>query len=772
MVAKPSGAAVGMVSAAVLWLGLTSVARPQGIIIDPRPHIPVARSYEVREVSVDVRIRDQVAEVQVAQTFHNPGSFVLEAEYFFPLPDPDEGAIQSFLLLVDGKEMPGRILPKDEARRIYERIVRTKRDPALLEYMGRGLFRTSVFPIPPGADRKVTMRYTQLCKRDRDVVEFSYPLSTQKVTAKPIRRLELALRVESRDAIKSVYSPTADVTIDRRDDHEARARLVRHDIIPSQDFRLIYTLAEGTVGATVLSHRPSGSDDGFFMVLASPEVRGPSIRPQAKTVIFVLDRSGSMAGKKIEQARKALHAVLNNLRDDDLFNIIVYDDRVESFKPELQRYSSRTRNDAERFIDNIREGGSTNIDAALQEALGMIRDDSRPSYVLFLTDGLPTAGETRELNIAENCRKANRSKARIFAFGVGYDVNARLLDRLSGGNHGASEYVKPDEDIEAHVTRFDSKLTSPVLADVRIELEGIDVNRTYPRDIPDLFAGGQIVWVGRYRQGGRTTIRITGKVGQERQTMTFPVDLAEPGQGRSHEFVDRLWAVRRIGSIIDQIDLNGQNKELTDELVALSKTYGILTPYTSFLAEEDVPLHAMRDNRRRAESSLRMLEMEQSGQGGVAQRAFKQDLLNSVRLADADLGAKALDAASGPAGTAGSYPAGRFARKSARIGSNIAGYAPAAAAPAAPPIQGPASVAANNLRQIGNKTFFRKGDHWVDSTIKPEDESKATTIEQFSEPYFALARTQSAEQNQYLTFAETVVVEIEGKVYRIVPPKR
>ena len=203
----------------------------QGIIVDRRPAVPVGRSYEIREVSIDARVRDQVAEVQVSQTFHNPGSIQIESEFLFPLPE--DGAVQNFVLLVDGRELPGRLLPKDEARRIYEEIVRTKRDPALLEYMGRGLYRTSVFPIPPGADRKVTMRYTQLCKRDRDVVEFSYPLSTQKFTAKPIQRLTVNIPIQSKDAIKSVYCPSDDARIDRVGDHEARISMERRDVVPS-----------------------------------------------------------------------------------------------------------------------------------------------------------------------------------------------------------------------------------------------------------------------------------------------------------------------------------------------------------------------------------------------------------------------------------------------------------------------------------------------------------------------------------------------------------
>ncbi len=310
--------------------------------------------------------------------------------------------------------------------------------------------------------------------------------------------------------------------------------------------------------------------------------------------------------------------MLNNLRDEDLFNIVAYDDRVECFKPELERYSSRVREEAERFVDNIREGGSTNIDSALKTSLAMIHDSTRPSYVLFLTDGLPTAGETRELSIAENCRSANSRRSRVFCFGVGYDVNARLLDRLSGGNSGTSEYVKPDEDIESHVAAFYSKMTRPALSDMRIELAGVDVNRSYPRDVPDLFEGGQIVWVGRYRQSGRTTIRVTGKVGGESRSLEFPAELAGSSSGGNYDFVERLWAVRRLGDLIDQIDLHGQNRELIDELVALSTRYGILTPYTSFLADERVPLQAM-GNATRAERELSELQVV-TGVQGVEQR--------------------------------------------------------------------------------------------------------------------------------------------------------
>jgi Ca-activated chloride channel family protein len=768
-----------LILAGLAALALPRIGRSQGIIVDRHRPIPIAQTFEIREVSVDARVRDQVAEVQISQTFHNPGSFQIDTEYFFPMPE--EGAIQNFVLMVDGREMPGRLLPKDEARRIYEEIVRTKRDPALLEYMGRGLFKTSVFPIPPNADRKVTMRYTQICKRDHDLVEFAYLFATQKFTAKPIQRLSLTLRIESRDPIKSIYCPTYDARVERVSDHDARVSFEQRDVVPTNDFRVVYTLAEGAFGATVLSYRPTQSEDGYFLLLASPQVKPADTKPLPKTVIFVLDRSGSMTGKKIEQARKSLKFVLNNLRDDDTFNIIAYDDRVDSFKPELQRYSSRTREEAERFVDNIREGGATNIDSALKTALGMIPDDTRPSYILFLTDGLPTAGVTDEMAIAQNCKSANSKRARLFAFGVGFDVNARLLDRLSGGNSGTSEYVKPDEDIERYVSRFYSKMTSPVLSNIRIEFTGTDINRTYPRDIPDLFEGGQLIWVGRYQRSGRTTLRLTGKVGQESRSLEFAADLAEGDRGSAHDFVEKIWAMRRVGFIIDEIDLHGQNRELIDELVALSTKHGILTPYTSFLADERVQLHAFRDNASRAGQSLRDLGVT-TGPAGVAQREAKQSFLSATNTPAASA------AAEGQSEGLDTFTTrARMKRRSSGLGAGAGGMMggmatgahrsrnPVADAKAAAPAQlgqGLSEEAAqrSSVRHVGSKTFYFKNDRWLDSTVTPDEDSKATVLKQFSDEFFALARNQEAELNQYLTFREPVTVKLDGKVYRFDPP--
>lgn len=750
-----------------LALFMAGAAQAQVIIIDPRPEIPIARSYEIREVSVNGTIREQVAEIQVGHTLHNPGSRDLEAEFLFPIPA--EGAVQSMTLLVDGKELPGRLLDKDEARDIYEEIVRRKRDPALMEYIGSGLYRTSVFPIPPGADRQVSIRYTQLCARDKNVVNFTYLLTPQKLCQRPIDKLKINLRIESQTPIKSIYSPTHDLAIERTGDQEARVKLEQAGVTPESDFRLLYSLDPNPLGVTVLSVKPGDQEQGYFLMLASPEIKRADEKPRPKTVVFVLDHSGSMSGKKIEQARSSLRFCLNNLREGDLFNIVSYSDTVETYKSRLQTFNEKSRAEAERFVNAIEAQGGTNINEALQSAMGTLAEANakdRPGYVLFLTDGLPTVGELSELKIAENCKAANRTGARLFAFGVGYDVNARLLDRLSGGAGGVSEYVKPSEDIEAHVARFFSKLTSPVLSGIRVAASRGELGQMYPADIPDLFEGGQLVVIGRYREPGDARLTITGKIGDKEASYEYPIHLASADEVSSYRFVERLWAMRRVGYLIDQLDLHGQEKELTDELTRLSTKYGILTPYTAFLADERVDLFSYEINNARAGRMLHENLGDVSGAGGQAQRAFKSSLKRAENAAPSAAAAPSFPSPiSGGGGTGSTSYVYPDAFDLSTMGTSSAGdvfrYKGDTATDEEVRRRG------SNVRRLGAKTFYLKDGAWVDSGIKPEELKQAITIKPFSAEYFKLSRGLSAADNQFLTFKEPVVVNLAGKVYRI-----
>lgn len=723
--------AVGLVQAQ----GVLVVEDDERRIRLPRPvagpmPTPPTGSYAISELDVHVKLSDQIARVQIGQTFENTGSQTLEASFVFPLPY--DGTIDELTLMVDGKEFAGRILPADEARRKYEAIVRKNRDPALLEWMGTGMYQTSVFPIPAGQSRTVSLRYTQVCPNNSGLTDLLFPMSTAKYTSKPIQKLAIEVAIDSSTPLKNIYSPTHAIEIERPSNQTAVVRFTAKDTLPHNDFRLFYDVGRGAVATSVLSYRPNENEPGYFLLLTSPEIKAETNERVSKTVIFVLDRSGSMNGEKIDQARAALKFVLNNLREGDLFNIIAYDTQIEAFRPELQRFDEATRAAAMGFVAGIHAGGSTNIDGALSSALNQLKDPARPNYVLFLTDGLPTAGDTNEAKIVEHARQANEVRARIFAFGLGFDVNSRLLDKLVRANFGQSEYVRPDEDIEDRVSKLYRRIESPVMSNVALNFEfdglkpeeGDPISRMYPREIYDLFEGEQMVVVGRYRKPGAVKIQITGDVAGESQQFEFTARLNETSDDLAYVFVEKLWASRRIGEIIDEIDLKGQNEELVKELVELSTRHGILTPYTSFLADEESDFRATDENATATRGGLEMLE-ETSGRAAFAQRELKANL---------------------------------------QLGHQVQQL------PALNGFGGGGATEVSSVRNIGGKSFYRRNQQWVDATVKEEAEQEAIAIEQFSDEFFELATKQRGQLSQYLVFDEPLIVYLDGQVYHITPP--
>jgi Ca-activated chloride channel homolog len=483
-------------------------------------------------------------------------------------------------------------------------------------------------------------------------------------------------------------------------------------------------------------------------------------------VIFVIDRSGSMSGKKIEQVQAALKYVLNNLHQGDLFNVIAYDDQIQSFRPELQRFDDDTRKAAQGFVAGLYAGGSTNIDAALRTALGQIQDAKRPSYIVFLTDGLPTAGETNEMKIALDARQENKHHARIFAFGVGYDVNSRLLDKIVRENFGQSEFVRPNEDIEDRVSRLYNRLESPVMTGVNIQFvldemkteEGSPVNRVYPKDEMDIFAGEQLVLVGRYKKPGTAKVIVQGTVGQKEQKFDFPAVFVDKSGDESFAFIEKLWAVRRVGEILDELDLKGKNNELVKELVELATRHGILTPYTSFMANENVNIHDVASNAGWASNRLGALDVS-DGSAGFAQRAMKGGM---QRVAQASA------PSSGGSFGYGAPPA-EMSETLTQISSTPAFKNGGAGGAYAADAKKELADVSQNIRNVGNRTFYQRSGRWVDSLLSADQESNSKRVKQFSDEYFELARRHGRTLSQYMVFDEPVLLNLDNQAYLIEP---
>ncbi|MBI1297764.1 VWA domain-containing protein [bacterium] len=583
----------------VLFGLLLLVLTPLSILAQgiPNPPLPVEPPmFQIRDTvdvqlhSVEATIEGNVAAVHVTQRFFNPTRQQLEGTFVFPLPA--DAAIGDFQMTVDGQVLEGKLYRAEEARSIYEEIVRSLRDPALLEYLGQGLFQASVFPIPAGATRTVELTYRQVLSLDDGLYRFTVPLGSGANHAAP---QTMALGVELRDqpGLRTVYSPSHNVSVQRNGDDRAIVGFESNDPAEMRDFVLYFGTDESAIGLDLLSYQPTG-EDGFFLLLAAPSVDVREQEVIARDLVLVLDVSGSMQGEKMEQARRAAKYVVENLNPEDRFNLIAFSTGTDAWSGSLQPADAAGREEALAWIDDLRANGSTDINRALLEALGQPESssysegeaDRRPAYILFLTDGLPTQGEQVPARIVANAQDNAPSDRtlRLFTFGVGYDVNTDLLDEVSRVLGGRSSYVRPEEAIDEAVGDFYASISTPVLSNVSIDVDGAQINDTYPFPLPDLFAGDQLVWAGRYRGGGPVKVTLRGEVNGEERTFVYDdLVLAERGGESS---VARLWATRKIGALLSEARRSGANQEIIDAIVDLSLTYGIVTPYTSYLVLE------------------------------------------------------------------------------------------------------------------------------------------------------------------------------------------
>jgi len=699
-------------------LGMFGIVLADGILI---PTLPDAPNFAIRYHHVTVSIQGQIATTEIDQVFENRSNREQEATYVFPLPSG--AAVREFDIYERGEKIKGRLLDRDDARRIYEDIVRKRRDPGLLEYVGKDMYQASVFPIPAGGEKRLQLKYTELLKQEGNVVTYLYPLSTEKFSSEPIEDIKLNVEVESAGSpILSVYSPTHDVDVKRPGDQQAVVQYEEHDTKPNMDFILHYTTSADRISPEVLAYREMGQD-GFFLLMASPGAEDEPQEAQAKDVAFVIDTSGSMSGEKIEQAKGALTFCLNSLNKGDRFQIISFSDAVRPFRSgrDLLAASRENVREARGFVDGLQADGGTDINSALEAALALNFEKERATYVVFLTDGLPTVGMTDVDEILGRVKDGNYEReqrlARLFAFGVGYDVNTHFLDQLSQDNGGTSEYVRPSENIEVKVSKFFAKVARPVLTDVQLDFKGVEVYDLFPKEMPDVFAGSQLIVLGRYRaeELAEATVDLSGLASPERRHFTTKVDF--PRSEPENPYIAPLWAARKVGYLLDQIRLHGESEELINEVVRLSMKYGILTEYTAFLAEEGGRLAAR--------------EMADAARGAMAPAMAKASGGWAVSQAQ---NAQALSA-------------------QAQVGANYVQY----------DAEGN-RMTYSNVQVANNQAYFNRQGNWVDSRYK--ENQSVIKVQAFSDAYFQLSNRFSSV-NQALSMGDQVLVVVNNQAIQI-----
>ncbi|MBK6590506.1 MAG: VWA domain-containing protein [Acidobacteria bacterium] len=738
----------------------SNAVKAQGVIVpivcDLRPCRPLPRplpqplpnALPVKSIQLDTKINGQVATTHIEQVFRNDTQYTLEGTYFFPIPE--NASITEFAIWENGKKLVGEVRSREEARRIYDEIVRRQRDPGLLEYAGKNLFQASIFPIPPNSDKKLELTYTEILKADSGTVAYRYPLGTGRnvwnrqplpmedviynrqgpgVGKQQFGTISGSIEIVGKEALRNIYSPSHTIDVKRKGETGANVSFETKG--NDTDFQLFYGLSNGDFGMSLVTYREPGKD-GYFLLMLSPKDNLEDREMVNKDIVFVLDTSGSMADEgKMEKARKALLFGIRTLRDGDRFNVINFAGEEHLMESGLIPANAAGKKRGEEFVGKLQPTGGTNINDSLIASLKQFDKSDRPKMMVFMTDGLPTVGETNVDRIIKNVQTVKVDGLRLFTFGVGYDVNTRLLDKIAAENSGDADYIEPKEDLEIKVSNFFSKVNSPVLTDLEFDFAGVQTDLMYPRKLKDIFKGAQVTIIGRYKNDKDlkdVTLRLRGKNGKESRIFSYP-NLDFPVRSEGNEFLPRLWATRRVGWLVEQIRSNGENRELRDEVVDLGTKYGIVTPYTSYLAtdgsEKEFRKSDMTGGIRRTPAPAKSIAMDApSGAEAIsaskmARNQQEQITLDGVGVDDKD---------------------GNFYKRKARE--------------------------EQSLKKVNAKTFYLENGVWIDSEFKEDAKIAETRIAFASEAYFDLA-SKEKDLGQYLALGEQVVIVWKGKVYRI-----
>ena len=647
----------------------------------PIPTFPRGAISKVRS-AVQVAVAGRVAHVTVEEWFRNAGPVLDEGSYLYPLPG--EAVFSDFSLWQGDRELKGEPMDASTARAIYEDIVRRKRDPALIELAGHGLVRARVFPIAPGETRKITLRFTELLDRVGDAWRFRYAAGTGPGAA---ASASFRMQIDSASRFGDPYSPTHQLSTNRSGD---QIDLALADTSARGDLEVFLPLARGLVGMSLLTHQPVG-EDGFFMLLLAPG-RSQEIATVRRDVVAVLDVSGSMSGDKLDQAKAALTQLLGGLRTGDRVRVIAFNGGVRRYAAGWTSATADGVRDAQQWVRQLGADGGTNIAGALAEAFAEPPGEGALGVVVFLTDGMATAGETDPERIADQAEHS-RGAFRVFAFGLGYDVNTYLLDRLTERARGTTAYIQPGGDIEQAVGSLAAKVSSPVLTDLAVRADGVELYDLQPDHLPDLFSGDELVVFGRYRGEGRgeRSVTVTGRRAGHDERFTTTARFGDGPAGP--DYVPQLWAARKAGALSHEIRLHGANPEIVNELKRLALRYGILTEYTSYLVQEPGVVVQRRPDELRAVPAR-----DQTGAAAVQRSEAAHKLAGSMSL-DAVV---------------------------------------VSAAPAPAPSPGQIAAPQRATQRVGGRVFVLRDSVWTD--IAHDDSLHVVAVAPFSDAYFALLR--------------------------------
>ena len=724
----------------MLLIFLTGNILADGFIVIHRPHPHPSNPFplEVKYHHVDAKIKGETAVTLIDQEFYNPLSRRLEGYYIFPVP---KGAVlKRFSMSINGKEVQAELLDAKKARKLYEDIVRKQLDPAILEYEGLDIFKVRIFPIEPRSTKRVKISYNEILTKDNGTILYLYPLNTEKFSSKPLKDVSINVNINSSDNLKNIYCTSHKVEVIRKGNHHAIASYEEREVKPDTDFKLYYNTDKSKVGISILAYREA-EENGYFFLSASPGFDVSERAISEKDITFILDVSGSMAGEKLKQAKKALLFCIENLNKGDHFQIIRFSTEAEALFNKLEEADENNRRKARKFIKDLRAQGGTYIEEALNLALSAKSNKSRPHMVVFITDGKPTIGEIDEDKLIKRINNANISHTRIFTFGIGYDINTHLLDKITRLSKAYRTYITPKEDIEVEISNFYTKVQSPVLTDIKLSFgNNVRISKIYPKDLPDLFRGSSLVVLGQYKGNGSTRVTLRGKVRNREEKFEYNLDF--PKEDNKNDSIPQLWAARRIGYLLDQIRLHGEDKELIDEITDLARKHGIVTPYTSYLILED--------ERRRVAS--RDLDDDHQTLGGIAPQS--SDFVKRSEREYTEMKMK-------------SGKSSVRASKEFQVLNKAMNFSQTRQGKSRLDFRDKKGNVINLTRQVKNiqgRAIYNSGEHWIDSRIQTKKWGETIRIQFASKKYFDLIREKPGSV-EFLALGRNIRFVLDNKVY-------
>jgi len=552
---------------------------------------------EIEEHSVAVTIDNGIAVTEVTQVFRNTESRVVEALYTFPVP---KGAsVSNFSMWIGGQEVVGEVVEKERARRIYESYKQTRRDPGLLEQVDFKTFEMRIFPIAAGAEQRVQITYYQELEFDADWATYVYPLATVSrgdLDARTRGRFALDLEIASEVPVVELGSPSHDkeFVVAGIGGRRAQASLETTGGDLGRDVVLAYRVSRPRTGFDVVASKQRGEDGYFLLTLTVGEELKEAVG--GMDYVFVLDTSGSMDDDgKLALSRGSLGAFVRELGTDDRFELIAFNVQPESLFGALRPASEQTRAQAQEFLDGRRARGGTFLEPALSAAF-RYKDLDRTLNVVILSDGMTEQRERRALLALADQRPP---ATRIFAVGVGNEVERPLLEQLAEEAGGLAAFVSRGDDFDRQARAFRRKLLRPAATGVELEFAGGGVYDLEPEKLPSLYHGMPLRLYGRYREPGPVGLSVRAEVGGELLDKTVEIEL--PGDGDANPQIERMWAWHRVQRLLKQADREGSRAAVVDEIVRLGEGYSIVTEYTSFLVlENDAEYRRWKIERRNA----------------------------------------------------------------------------------------------------------------------------------------------------------------------------